>query len=157
MIYTPDEALHVAGSVFHCVSFNPQRRPKMSLSVEDLVASLNASHIGQEAIDLAALHVRTINVILRFPTFAYLCSSWGRRSSLRRSSQIRFLQHIQLQVHPTHTHMLRTQMLLGVIPAQPLLHALLLPLSRGRQVTYLLSSLGNATIVLFVRILVDQA
>lgn len=30
----------------------------MSLSVDDLVSSLNASHIGQEAIDIAALQVR---------------------------------------------------------------------------------------------------
>lgn len=29
----------------------------MSMSVDDLVASLNANHIGQEAIDLAALQV----------------------------------------------------------------------------------------------------
>lgn len=30
----------------------------MSISVDDLVASLNANHIGQEAIDLANLQVR---------------------------------------------------------------------------------------------------
>jgi hypothetical protein len=30
----------------------------MSFSVDDLVASLGASHIGQEAMDLAALQVR---------------------------------------------------------------------------------------------------
>lgn len=29
----------------------------MSISVDDLVASLNANHIGQEAIELAALQV----------------------------------------------------------------------------------------------------
>jgi hypothetical protein len=32
----------------------------MSLSVDDLVSSLNANHIGQEAIDIAALHVRVL-------------------------------------------------------------------------------------------------
>lgn len=30
----------------------------MSFSVDDLVASLNSNHIGQEAIDLATLQVR---------------------------------------------------------------------------------------------------
>lgn len=30
----------------------------MSFSVDDLVASLSSNHIGQEALDLAALHVR---------------------------------------------------------------------------------------------------
>jgi hypothetical protein len=39
----------------------------MSVSVDDLVASLNANHIGQEAIDLAALQVRTMNLISPAP------------------------------------------------------------------------------------------
>jgi hypothetical protein len=39
----------------------------MSMSVDDLVASLNANHIGQEAIDLAALQVHTINLISPAP------------------------------------------------------------------------------------------
>jgi hypothetical protein len=33
----------------------------MSISVEDLVASLSGSHIGQEAMDLATLQVPSLN------------------------------------------------------------------------------------------------
>lgn len=156
MIYTPDEALHVRFSPFllRRVSSKVQRRQTMSMSVEDLVASLNASHIGQEAIDLAALQVRTDNVILRFPTMAYLPSSWCRHSSLRRSLYIKF--HLHIQIHPTRMHMLRTQTLLGVTPARPLLHAPLPPLSPGRQATCLQNSLESATIASLVPIPVDQ-
>jgi hypothetical protein len=42
----------------------------MSISVDDLVASLSSSHIGQEALDLAALQVSTY----RKPTFVFVLS-----------------------------------------------------------------------------------
>lgn len=35
----------------------PPPHPNMSVSVDDLVASFNSNHIGQEAIDLANLQV----------------------------------------------------------------------------------------------------
>src|SRR5882757_8517685 len=102
MIYTPEEALQAVQFVPSFIVFrqHAQRRPTMSMSVEDLVASLNASHIGQEAIDLAALQVRTENLIRHFPTFAYLLTSSSRRSSLRRSLHIKFHLRIHLQAHP---------------------------------------------------------
>ncbi|KIK94414.1 hypothetical protein PAXRUDRAFT_142894 [Paxillus rubicundulus Ve08.2h10] len=55
----------------------------MSLSVDDLVASLSANHIGQEAIDLAALQVWTlytphpmaVNITRRDPTNVQHCTT----------------------------------------------------------------------------------
>ncbi|KAG9219504.1 hypothetical protein CCMSSC00406_0005398 [Pleurotus cornucopiae] len=57
--------LHVAGNPSKCLSlpnaiiltpFHP--RPIMSLSIDDLVSSLSSSHIGQEAMDIAALQAQ---------------------------------------------------------------------------------------------------
>jgi hypothetical protein len=41
--------------------FIPTATYTMSISVDDLVASLSSNHIGQEAIDLATLQVRQIS------------------------------------------------------------------------------------------------
>ena len=37
--------------------------PTMSISVDDLVASMSSNHIGQEAMDLAALQVSSLHAL----------------------------------------------------------------------------------------------
>ncbi|KAG1773777.1 hypothetical protein EDD22DRAFT_379 [Suillus occidentalis] len=60
----------------------------MSMSVDDLVASLNANHIGQEAIDLAALQAQLAQTLFAHqisPSYASSSSptSYGNSSAIR--------------------------------------------------------------------------
>lgn len=109
----------------------------MSMSVDDLVASLNANHIGQEAMDLAALQVHTINLISPAPQMLIWRNGAAilRRSSRRRYSRIKFhpLMH-----RPARLARMEAQVRLGVTPhtcstAPHLPRAHLLHLSRGLQ------------------------
>lgn len=82
----------------------------MSLSVDDLVASLNANHIGQEASDLAALQVSIPVLLSAVATFPSDISQ--RHNSLRHCSQIHHPLRLSLTSltpehmpnHPTHQH-----------------------------------------------------
>lgn len=109
----------------------------MSVSMDDLVASLNANHIGQEAIDLTALQVHTINLI---PPQMLICPRRGaaifRRSSRRRYLRLKFRPLVH---RPAHTTRMEMRARLGVTPhtyniAPHLLRVHLLHLSHGLQV-----------------------
>lgn len=52
----------------------------MSISVDDLVSSLGASHVSQEAMDLATLQVFLIVSFLSFQLMSSASPSWLKRS-----------------------------------------------------------------------------
>lgn len=70
----------------------------MSASVDDLVASLSANHIGQEATDLAALQVYTFI----YPTL--LCTAVYLVSPLLQTQLAQTLFTHQLSLSPSHPH-----------------------------------------------------
>ncbi|KAG1739885.1 uncharacterized protein EDB91DRAFT_1082259 [Suillus paluster] len=76
----------------------------MSMSVDDLVASLNANHIGQEAIDLAALQAQLAQTLFAHqisPSCASSSSSYSYATAQNANASRRDPAHVQHCTTPT--------------------------------------------------------
>jgi hypothetical protein len=96
----------------HPLTLLPLRHPTtMSFSVDDLVASLSGNHIGQEALDLAALQVPFISRSLDFgraganPQFALSLSS-PSPSTAPSKPQPRYITNPVIAIPPWPRHRL---------------------------------------------------
>ena len=89
-----------------------QHKTAMSVSIEDLVASLSSNHIGQEALDLAALQVGlplSCTTGLSYPTLSHSSLSLSSHTSSRlrtpiSPSAVVTRATFSTAPHPLHAH-----------------------------------------------------